>query len=284
MTRPSRFQDTAPVDLAATGIVGVLGLALFTWPFLIDSPSALAHGNDLPWLFPGVLVVLAGVLLAGLTRGGLDAKRVATLGTLIALGAALRVLSAGTAGVEPMFCMIILGGRVLGPAGGVLVGSGSVLTGAFLTAGVGPWLPYQMLACAAVGWGAGLLPRAGPRTERWVLAGYALVAGLAFGAAMNLWFWPFLGDAAPAGADFVPGAPLPDNLRHYGVFYLLTSLGWDLTRGATNALLLWVAGPRLLRVLRRAVARVDFSATASFPGPAGSSHLDTSPGGRTASG
>lgn len=264
--RPS-WRTTGAIDLMVTGVVGALTLAVFTWPFLIDSPSALEHGDDLPWLFPGVLALVAAALLAGLTRGGLDAKRVATLGTLIALGAALRVLSAGTAGIEPMFCVIVLGGRVLGPTGGVLVGSGSVLTGAFLTAGVGPWLPYQMLACAAVGWGAGLLPAVPARIERWLLAGYGLVSGLLFGAVMNLWFWPFLGDGAPAGADFVPGAGLTDKLRHYGAFYVLTSLGWDLTRGVTNALVLAIAGPRLLRVLHRAVARVGFSAAVRFDGP-----------------
>ena len=48
---------------------------------------------------------------------------------------------------------------------------------------------------------------------------------------MNLWFWPFMGDAAPAGAGFVPGAGAAVNLGHYAVFYLTTSLAWDLPRG-----------------------------------------------------
>ena len=55
-----------------------------------------------------------------------------------------------------------------------------------------------MICAGGIGLGAGLLPaRAGGRAERWVLAAYALVTGLAFGLFMNLWFWPFLGDQRP---------------------------------------------------------------------------------------
>ncbi|YAL84424.1 ECF transporter S component [Dermacoccaceae bacterium W4C1] len=275
---------TDPLSRVLVLVLLLLTAACFGWPFLIDSPAALAAGNDLPWLFPVVLTLLAATLLAQLTRGGMEAKQVATLGTLISLGAALRVLAAGTSGVEPMFSVIIIAGRVLGPSGGMLVGAGSVLTGAFLTAGVGPWLPFQMLACAGVGALAGCLPACGPRAERWLLAGYALIAGLGFGAVMNLWFWPFLGDGAPAGADFRAGDSLPEQLAHYGSFYVLTSLGWDLVRGVLNAVLVVIAGPRLIAVLRRAVRRAGFDAQGSFaPGRDGNSVAATMTPGRAQS-
>jgi energy-coupling factor transport system substrate-specific component len=81
---------------------------------------------------------------------------------------------------------------------------------------------------------------------------------------MNLWFWPFLGASAPVGMGFVPGAPLAVNLQHYAVFYVSTSLAWDLPRGLLNAALVVAAGPALLRVFRRAARRAAFDAPVRF--------------------
>ena len=53
----------------------------------------------------------------------MDAKAVAMLGVLAAVGAALRPLGAGTAGLEPMFFLLILGGRVFGPGFGFVLGA-----------------------------------------------------------------------------------------------------------------------------------------------------------------
>ena len=115
-----------------------------------------------------------------------------------------------------------------------------------------------------MGLGAALLPRASGRVERAMLAAYGLVAGLLYGAVMNLWFWPFMGATAPAGAGFVPGAPVGTNLGHYGVFYLATSLGWDLPRGLLTAALVFLAGGPVLSTLRRAVRRAAFDVPVRF--------------------
>ncbi|MEO7752126.1 MAG: ECF transporter S component [Terracoccus sp.] len=245
--------------------VGVVGLAAFLWPFFASAEFASSHGNDAPWLFAGLLALLSVVSLAEVTSGRLDAKTVAVLGVAAAAGGAMRVLSAGTAGLEPMFFIVIVAGRVLGPGVGFVSGSLALTVGALLTGGVGPWLPFQMICAGAVGLVAGLIPvRAGARAERWVVAGYALVSGLAYGLAMNLWFWPFLGANAPTGMGFVPGESAAANVAHYGVFYLTTSLGWDLPRGVLNALLVLVAGPAILRVFRRAARRAAFDAEVRF--------------------
>ena len=163
----------------------------------------LAHGHDAPWLFALLIGLLALVTLAEVAAGGLDAKTIAVLGVLAAMGGALRVLSAGTAGLEPMFFLLVLAGRVLGRGMGFVLGALAIVTGAFLTGGVGPWTPFQMITAGWVGLGAALLPRASGRVERAMLAAYGLVAGLLYGAVMNLWFWPFMGATAPAGAGFV---------------------------------------------------------------------------------
>jgi energy-coupling factor transport system substrate-specific component len=254
--------------VVAIGVVGVVGAAAFTWPFFVPADVARSHGNDAPWFFALLLALLAVVSLAEVSAGRLDAKTVAVLGVAAAAGGALRLLSAGTAGLEPMFFVVIVAGRVLGPGVGFVSGSLAVTVGALLTGGVGPWLPFQMVCSGAIGLGAGLLPvRPGVRSERWVLAAYALVTGLAYGLVMNLWFWPFLAAGAPDGMGFVPGAPFTENLAHYAVFYAATSLGWDLPRGVLNAGLVLVGGPALLRVFRRAARRAAFAAPVRFDEP-----------------
>jgi len=261
----------AAATLAATTLVG---LAAFGWPFLAQPRSALAHSADAPWLFVVLLALLTALVVSELSSGGLDAKTVAVLGVLAAAGGALRVLGAGTAGLEPMFFLLVVAGRVLGRGMGFVLGALAVLVGAFLTGGVGPWAPFQMIAAGWVGFGAGALPRASGRTERVILAGYGLVAGLVFGFVMNLWFWPFVTAGTPAGMAFVPGDSVVANLSRYGAFYLATSLGWDLPRGVLTAVLVMVAGRPVLASLRRGTRRAAFGATGQFAAAKASSESE----------
>ncbi len=255
-----------PAAVAALALTTVVGLAAYTWPFFATHPATGGHqGQDAPWLFAGLLGLMALVLLAELAAAGLDAKTVAVLGVLAAAGGALRVLSAGTAGLEPIFVVLVLGGRVLGRSMGFLLGALAMLVGAFLTAGVGPWLPFQMIGAGWVGLGAALLPRASGRVELALLAAYGALASFAYGALLNLWFWPFLApESAPTGAGFVPGDSAAANVGHYGVFYVATSLGWDLPRAVLTAALVLVAGRPVLATLRRAVRRAAFDAAPTF--------------------
>lgn len=258
----------AATTLVATSLVG---LVAFLWPFMAQPGSGLAHSADAPWLFVLLIALLAALVVAELSDGGLDAKTVAVLGVLAAAGGALRVLSAGTAGLEPMFFLLVIAGRVLGRGVGFVLGALAILVGAFLTGGIGPWAPFQMIAAGWVGFGAGSLPSASGRVERLMLAGYGLVVGLLYGVLMNLWFWPFLGVGAPTGMGFVPGEPLAANVAHYTAFYLATSLGWDLPRGVLTAVLVLVAGRPVLASLRRGTRRAAFGVTGTFtqgPGPA----------------
>ena len=48
------------------------------------------------------------------------------------------------------------------------------------------------------------------------------------------------------------------------MFYLATSLGWDLGRAVLTALLVLLAGASLLRALRRAARRAAFDAPVVF--------------------
>jgi hypothetical protein len=103
--------------------------------------------------------VLADVRRRPRRQGARAARRA------LGLGAALRPLGAGTAGVETIFFLLVLGGRALGPGFGFCLGLHTLFASALLTGGVGPWLPFQMIACAWVGLGAGLLPRAAGRAR-----------------------------------------------------------------------------------------------------------------------
>jgi energy-coupling factor transport system substrate-specific component len=178
-----------------------------------------------------------------------------------------------------MFFLLVVAGRVLGRGVGFVLGALAILVGAFLTGGVGPWAPFQMIAAGWVGFGAGCLPRASGRTERVMLAVYGLLAGLLFGLLMNLWFWPFVTAGTPIGISFVPGDPVADNLSRYAAFYLATSLGWDLPRGVLTAVLLVVAGRPVLASLRRGTRRASFGASGTFV-EAGAAAVGIAPAGQ----
>lgn len=242
---------------AAVLLVSVIGLASFGWPFLITADAASSHATDAPWLFAALLPLLLLLVLAQLADGTMDAKTVALLGVLSALGAGLRVLGGGAGGVEPMFFLFVLAGRALGPGFGFVLGQLTLLSSALVTGGVGPWLPFQMLAAGWVALGAGLLPPLRGRAEIWLLAGYGAAAGLAYGLLINMWFWPFLA-YTDTSISFVAGDPLGANLARYLAFTAATSLGWDLVRALFTAVLCAVAGRSVLTALRRAARRARF--------------------------
>jgi energy-coupling factor transport system substrate-specific component len=248
-------------------VASVAGLLAFAWPLLVEPGSMLvAHVTDAPFVFVAVVPVVIAVVLAEMGSRGIDTKAVAMLGILSALGAALRPLGAGLGGIETVFLLLILGGRVFGPGFGFVLGSTTLFGSALLTAGVGPWLPFQMLAASWVGMGAGLLPRARGRAEIILLAGYGAVSALVFGLLMNLWSWPFvLGTGTEI--SFVPGAPLGDNLRRLIAYSLVTSLGWEVGRALTNAALVVLVGSAVLGALRRADRRFAFGSPVRFEAP-----------------
>ncbi|MGI8702437.1 MAG: ECF transporter S component [Nocardioidaceae bacterium] len=240
-------------------LVSAVGIVAFAWPFFVTPGAALdsSHSADAPWFFVVLLPLLAAVVLAEISSGGIDAKTIAMLGMLVAIGAALRALGPGFAGLEPSFVVILLGSRVFGRGFGFVLGALTIFAGALLTGGVGPWMPFQMFGAGWVGLFAGMLPRATGRREVVVLAAYGVVAGLCYGALLNLWFWPFGAD--DTGLGYVAGASLTSNLHRYAVFWATTSLGWDIPRGVLTAAAILVAGQPVLRALRRTARRGSFS-------------------------
>jgi len=262
-TRALPLHSRSVVALAVTSAIGCFA---FAWPLLVDPRSTLVTRSEGPWLFAVVLGLLVVVLLAEVAEGGMDAKAVALLGVLTALATALRPLSGGVTGFQPLFVVLVLAGRVFGPGFGFVLGGTSLFASAMLTGGVGPWLPFQMLAAAWVGLIAGLLPPARGWPEVVMLSGYGAAAGLAFGFVMNLWFWPTLA-ATGTSISYAAGAPVLINLHHLFAFTVATSLGFDVPRAVGTAVIILIVGRPALAALRRTAARAQFAPAIAWAPP-----------------
>jgi energy-coupling factor transport system substrate-specific component len=259
----SRAVRIGPRTTVALVVASAFGVVSFFWPFFVGRGSELGASDVAPLVFGGLLLLVLAVVLAQVSEGGLDSKALALLGVLSAIGAALRPLGAGVGGVELIFFLLVLGGRALGPGFGFSLGCTTLFASALITAGVGPWMPYQMFACAWIGLGAGLLPRASGRREIWMLVLYGASSAFLYGLLLNLSFWPFtLG--ADTQLSFLPGGTLTENLHRYLVFDATTSLGWDTGRAITNGVLILLAGRPVLDALRRASRRAAFDAPIVF--------------------
>jgi energy-coupling factor transport system substrate-specific component len=233
--------------------------------------QSTAHSGDAPWIFVGFLPLLLAIVMAELSEGAIDAKAVALLGILAACFAALRVASPGINGFEPEWFLLILAARVFGRGFGFVLGAVAFFASALITGGVGPWLPFQMLAAGWVGFGAGCLPAMSGFPERLMLAGYGVVSALLYGLLINFWFWPFVGSTTIY--SFVPGLGTLANLHRFILFDLTTSLGFDLTRAVTCAVLILVLGRPVLAALRRASRRASFEPQIDFVDAHGPSTL-----------
>ena len=262
----TRFGKRGAVAIAISSLVG---LAAFCWPLFahVSSHNNQAHAGDAPWVMAVIIPLLLIALLGEVTTGGIDAKGVALLGVLGAIGAALRIPSGGTAGFEPTFFLLFPAGYVLGRHFGFLLGALTLFASALVTGGVGPWLPFQMMAAAWVAYGAGLLPRRQGRLELVILASYAAVACLVYGLLVNMWFWPY-GAGTTTSFSFQPGAALGHNLARFLAFDLTTSLGFDIPRAVLNAVLVLTVGRPVISALRRASHKAAFGAAVDVPLPA----------------
>jgi energy-coupling factor transport system substrate-specific component len=261
-TRPARTEVALPIGprtAAVLALASLAGLMMLCWPLLLAAQPG--ERVEPPFLFLFLLPLVVVVVLAEMGEGGMDSRVLAVLGVLSAVNAVMRGLGAGTAGIELVFFLLVLGGRVFGAGFGFVLGCTSLFASALLTAGVGPWLPFQMICSAWVGMGAGLLPRrVRGRAEIAMLVAYAVVASYLFGLLMNLSFWPFaLGIVVPGhvgSLSYVAGAPVLENAHRFAVYTLLTSTGgWDTGRAITTGTAIVVLGPAILTTLRRAARR-----------------------------
>ncbi|MBN1486816.1 MAG: ECF transporter S component [Anaerolineae bacterium] len=252
------------------GLTSLIGLFAFLYPFLwpaMVAQDGMAHSADAP-LTLTVLVALCFIALLIEVQGDeVSTKFIALLGILVAINSVLRFVEIAIpipGGFSPLFFLIILTGYVYGSRFGFLMGTLTLLVSAFITGGIGPWMPYQMFTA---GWVGLLAPLCRPlvkivggedsRFEVSVLAFVGAVWGLLYGVIMNVWFWPFA--TGPADQYWELGITIRETLRRYALFYSVTSLTWDISRAFGNAALLFLFGAPTLRVLRRFKRRFAFT-------------------------
>ena len=241
-------------------LVVLVGVAAFLYPFWIPGEAlpAEAHAGDAPLVAAVVGALATMAVTLEVRRGTMNGTTVALLGMLSALAGLMKLLDLPGGG-SGLFFLVVLAGAAFGPRFGLLLGLSSFLVSAVLSSGLGPWLPFQMLTLGFMGGGAGALGRAtahlGPRLEVAILAVYGWVWGFAFGAVMNLWFWPFVRDGSEL--SWAPGMGLGETLQHYWAFYVATSFAWDAAGAMANAIIILMIGRALLPPLRRHAHRLD---------------------------
>lgn len=246
----SRFTNAITLSIAA-----IASLVIFTWPLFVSSitntESAFAQAA-----FMAIMPALIILILVEYASGGIDSKQLAMLGVLTALNSVVRMLGAGIAGIETAFFLIVISAYVFRAGFGFALGALSLLVSGLITGGVGPWLPFQMMAAGLVGIGAGLLPRLKPQwAQVSVLITYAVLASYLYGALMTLWNWPFLAGLGTS-VSYLPGAGALNNLERFWQYQIITgSLIWDTGRAITTCVLICVTAPALLATLRRAASR-----------------------------
>ena len=248
------------VLLALCAVVGLMALLFpFLSPILAESLSltdnmAIQPGSFSYGLLTAVLIGISLLaLLLEIQGQTANAKIIAALGVLVAVTSVLRLIETaipGIGGFSPIFVPVILARYVFGARFGFLMGTLTMLMSAIITAGVGPWLPYQMFVAGWVGITAGVLPHPKRRgIELTMLILFAFAWGLLYGGILNLYFWPFItGDSLSAEPKTMA---LGDHIMSYTAFYLSTSFIWDIFRALGNVLFVMILGIPAVAALGR---------------------------------
>ncbi|HEX5955168.1 MAG TPA: hypothetical protein VFY37_04465, partial [Solirubrobacterales bacterium] len=195
----------------------------------------------------GVLLVLALTLIGGFfwfERSRPPAQIVALVGALAAISVAGRIALSPVPNVVPSTDIVLIAGYALGGAPGFAVGALTGLISNFWL-GQGPWTPWQMAGWGMTGLlGAWLAAATGGRVGRFGLAAVCALAGLAYGALLDLSLMVTYGGEQSLDRFLaLSGRGLPFNIAH----------------AAGNAALALVAGPAMVRMLTRYRRRFEFA-------------------------
>ena len=244
---------------ALTAIVGVIA---FAWPFWIpgdqlDSVNN-AHAGD-AWIWATLLGALTvAALLVETAQRRMNGATIATLGVLASMNGLLRLIDLPGAG-SAMFFFTVVAGAALGTRFGALLGLTAMAASAVITAGIGPWLPYQMLGLAAMGAGAGIVGSAvrtqSMRVQLGAIATFGWGAQFVYGGLLNLWFWPLVRDGG--ALSYASGLGFNETVHRYWSYYAASSFAWDAAGAAVNLMLILLLGAPMLRSLRRISYRLN---------------------------
>src|SRR5919108_5795606 len=196
--------------------------------------------------------VAAYALLALVLAGGLawyelsrpPSQTVALVAALAALAVAGRVALAAIPNVVATTDIVLIAGYTVGAAPGFAVGALAGVVSNFWL-GQGPWTPWQMAGWGMVGVaGAGLRVVTGRRLGRVGLATACGVAGLAYGALLDLSVMVTYGGEQSLDRYLaVSSRGIPFNVAH----------------AVGNVALALAAGPALVRMISRYRSRFEFT-------------------------
>ena len=215
------------------------------------------------WIVASFLL-LGVALVAGFAwyeRSHPTSRVLALVAALAALAVIGRIAFAPIPNVKPTTDIVLLTGYVLGGAPGFAVGAvAAVASNLFF--GQGPWTPWQMAAWGLVGVGGAALARVfGRELGRVSLAAACALAGLIYGATMNLSLWVlYSGD---------------HTLAKLGA-YFATSFPFDLAHVIGNVVFCLAFGPVLVAALARYRSR--FTVTWSPADCPGATPIGRTPG------
>ena len=166
----------------------------------------------------------------------------ALVATLAALAVVGRLAFAALPNVKPTTDIVLFAGYALGAVPGFVVGAiAALVSNVFLSQG--PWTPWQMAGWGAVGIAGAVLARAlrGREPNRFLLAGVCGLAGLAFGAWMDLYQLTLAAHQDLDSYLALSASSLPYNLAH--------AIG--------NVVFCLLIGPVFIRALRRYRRRLE---------------------------
>ena len=251
------FSPSAKIGIALTSAISLFA---FTWPlFIPENVLGYTLTQEKYWIFFTLVPISLLFLAIEINKGVVDIKSIALLAVLAAVAAALRQIGAGAVGIEPMWFIIILAARVFGPTFGFALGSIGMTLSALITGGIGPWLPFQIIAASWIGLFAGSLPRyIRGRLEIALLMLIAIISGMTFGLLMDLQMWPWL-LGTETSLSFVPGDSVGSNFQRFIAFHFLTAMAWDIPRSLLTAALIGITGAPILNALRRTERRAFFA-------------------------
>lgn len=186
-------------------------------------------------------------------------KAVAFLGMFTALIATLRPIGLGAIGIEPMWFALILISRVMGFRLSIVLAISSMTLSALLTGGVGPWLPWQILAAMIIAGGTSLIPTSlRGRWETVFLAVYGVVAAELYGLIMDLSFWP-LALGSGTQLSFSSDISWSANAMRFLKYHFIGALAWDVPRAILTSTLILLAGPSVLFAIRRSFRKATLN-------------------------
>ena len=191
------------------------------------------------------LLLLALALAAGFgwyEREKPPARVLALVAALAALAVVGRLAFAAIPNVKPTTDIVLFAGYALGAVPGFMVGAvTAIVSNIFLSQG--PWTVWQMAGWGAVGVGGAMLARAlrGREPNRFLLAAICGLAGLAFGAWMDVYQWTLGARQDLDSYLVVAGSSLPYNLAH--------AIG--------NVVFCLLIGPAFIRALGRYRRRLE---------------------------